>query len=266
MMEDQEEHPLHKFVTRVDNMPHIHEKVLDHLDMYDMANCLKACKDLRKFIISGIKYSTWVQDELDDEVSKLAMTTSLTGPLKMKEYPKLQAEGKITILQENRFGFSIDNSFWLQFQGSFKGEKVLKIYDMPSGAFTSAIPVNIKYRHRPNVKLLSEARVLLEDQDRVRIAAKSGDEAYKIVYESPPQNLGSRCVQYICEKDRYFFADDGIYLYNCPQACVRLGEFPRPWQFTIYNHLDGSPLRDSAIRIPTKPDNILQRVLVTIIS
>ncbi len=269
MMEDQDEHPLHKFVARVDNMPHIHEEILDQLNMYDMANCLKASKDLRKFVISGIKNNTYIQDDLDEAVSRTATTTDMIGPLDKKEYPSLKKEGKLSILQESRFGFGFDNSFWLQIESSskpeFKGENVLNVYDMPSGSLASIIPADVKhmYQHRPNVKLLSKSRVLLEDKDKIRIAARAEDKkSYKVVYESQPLGL-SRCIQYNRERDEAFFADDCIYSYTCSQSCVRLGDSlppASPWRFTFFRHLDDTRMVSSTIRIPDKPDNILKKV------
>ncbi len=101
----------HSFVSALTSRPHISESVIARLSLHDIANCLRASKDFRRFITDSLKSNQRLKNNLDDVLSRLIVTT---GTLEAKQHgPLKRVDRDSSSSTQVDFGFGLDDSLWL---------------------------------------------------------------------------------------------------------------------------------------------------------
>ncbi len=152
-----EEEVLKDFVSTVANMPHIATKVIGYLDIVDLANCLKSCKALRKFVSDALRNSRKLQRCIDKTVMEKSWRASKTYSLDFDKSAQQMCPIKM---------FGLDNHLWISLGRSFKKTKNyrLVINDLENEEMTSISTDKV-----PNMEILSNGSVMVDDGQQVRI-------------------------------------------------------------------------------------------------
>ncbi len=205
---------LHEFVSMVTSRPHIAENIVSHLEAIDIVNCLRTCKDLRRLIFSAIGWSQKLKGDVDNAVSRLAVTF---GSLASEQHGPLELEYKGGTSQSERFSFGLNGSLWL-FRPVYEDpgglldydydkhhfSRMLSIYDLRSGVRTKTFPMKYSFG-RPKVRILPCDKVLLQDREKTVMFSEGREEkssSYGALWEKPRRG------DEICEP---FLGDDCIY-------------------------------------------------------
>ncbi len=229
-----QEEALNKFASRVENIPHIASKVLGYLDLIDTANCLRTSKALRKFVSDALINNRHLQQRLDDAVAAKYCWQSwkTSGTFSVPVDTSICSISRATM-------FCLDNCLWFSSRNrcfspkSLKLATTLNIYDLDSSDNTS-----ISVDNMPQMEVLSNGRVLVDDRLQVRVINRQGGSTDEQVVHKRPKTVkdifaSSSCMthcQHVELIGRHCICDN-----------VELGKEGECLTVATFNHQDGLP-------------------------
>ncbi len=207
----------YRFVSSLTSRPHIAESIIGKLSPHDIASCLRASRDFRRFIIDSLHSNHKLKSNVDTALSRLIVTT---GTLAAKQHGPLERANSEPSSTDVLFGFGLDDSLWLterskpsagqNFPPTFVNVPAhvsnLSIYDLTTNNEVVTTSVHIRTR-RPRLKIMPCLKVFLQDAGKMHTFGKEDQGVFGILstddlqaLDIPPEAFnGNDCI-YNCEK------------------------------------------------------------------
>ncbi len=229
------------FTARVAGMPHISAKMIQDLDIVDVASCLKSCKVVRTFITDALKHDKHLQRQLDNAVisynSRLGQqwrsdnTTILSTPATYEELKIGASFYEADIL-------GIDGSIWISARIGKAQREELEPYEYMCYVYNrrnmlTKIPCDGSMH---TLETLADGRLLVRNHSEVRVM--------RLLDDCLVQN---RRVFEKTKTQPYVFIDDCTYWYSKSEGIL-----------TVFDEQYGCP---TSVKLSFELDTVTSKIL-----